>query len=104
LFPQVEHDGSDYTFGDADVRIGDMKTTLFNVFQTLVGIRWYPPPPLAFHPGSGNIGRLNAYNQQVRLLPPDPLVVSNCGCKAFKKTASCRAPGHGQFALRKLLS
>jgi hypothetical protein len=42
LFPQVEHDGSDYTFGDADVRIGDMKTTLFNVFQTLVGIRPRP--------------------------------------------------------------
>ena len=25
-------DGSDHTFGDADVRIGDVKTMLFNVF------------------------------------------------------------------------
>ena len=26
------NDGSDYAFGDADVRIGDVKTMLFNVF------------------------------------------------------------------------
>lgn len=31
-------DGLDFTFGDADVGIGDVKTMLFDVFQTLVGI------------------------------------------------------------------
>src|ERR1700722_14181289 len=36
---------SDYTFGDADVRIGDVKTMLFDVFQTLVGI--HPRPCLS---------------------------------------------------------
>jgi hypothetical protein len=38
-------DASDYTFGDADVRISDVKTMLVDVFQTLVGI--HPGPCLS---------------------------------------------------------
>src|ERR1700730_6217776 len=61
LFPQVSSDGSDYTFGDADVRIGDVKTMLFNVFQTLFGIHprpWLSIPAQVYRLKGGPRGKL----------------------------------------------